>query len=992
MQPRCRVHAFVILLTCLIAPAQADTLALPNNLAEESCDAVSRDDITPEPGVPAELKLRCDERVVGSVLFSRFFARDKNPAALQAALMQQYRGSRAEKRLAQRMTCKAGKPVEEGSALVALPCTLLNGGWPHLVVIGGEAGSMVVAEGPPALWPVLHQVVTGSPIAATKPQQIDTLKKIWGGPVVLASADDIARFKDLLREGRSANSLRKFRESEMLIREALAIQTRLLGEHDVSIADTLMDLALNVSNQGRSDEAAALFRRAEPIIQRSPNEADRARLAGYLGLEAANRGDFAVARQYARSAVERWRKINQQGGVNAILNEGSEADAQERGELAMALNFEARMSLRADDVVSASAAATEALMIVNQNSDLPKWWKSDVLMTLGEVSIAQRRLSAAETYFNSALTERRQIFGEGFATMGVFTALGRAYQIEGMNTSAIISYREAFKIARSLPSTQDLFTIEELMPFAAAVTAWAQNVQDDNERQGLYTEAFDAFMMLRSPLIEKTISQAASRLMASDPDIAERVTKWRAAERAGDVASIELAQEQALPDEQRSAKVESQLEQKIRDARSLATSLKKELEERHPAYLEMASPKPLDLMEMRKRLGDREGLVSFMIGRDGAYVQLIKRKGIYIARVPETRDTLQDTVAALRRALDVQGGAVNEFDLARAHQLYRSLFDGIAPHMAGLEHLIVVPSGPLASLPFGLLVTAQPEGKDYSRAQWLTQRIALSHTPSLQSFFSLRAARAVSVAPKPLLAFGDPALEGARGEQRSASLAKANQTCRQVGPMNVETLLALAPLPETAQEIKKVAALMKADNAGIFLGREATESSLRRQALDQYRVIYFATHGLLPGELQCQAEPGLVLTPLPFQASQHEHDGLLDASEIAALKLNADLVVLSACNTAGGGKFGGESLSGLAEAFFHAGSRSMVVSHWQVPSAATAKLMTGMFEFLGPQLSTGSAPALRDAQIKAIAEPATAHPFFWAAFVVLGDGLFAASP
>jgi CHAT domain-containing protein len=102
--------------------------------------------------------------------------------------------------------------------------------------------------------------------------------------------------------------------------------------------------------------------------------------------------------------------------------------------------------------------------------------------------------------------------------------------------------------------------------------------------------------------------------------------------------------------------------------------------------------------------------------------------------------------------------------------------------------------------------------------------------------------------------------------------------------------------------------------------------------------------------------------------------------------------VLSACNTAGGGKFGGDALSGLAEAFFHAGARSMVVSHWQVPSAATARLMSSMFQFLGPQLSTGAAPALRDAQIKAIANSATAHPFFWAAFVVQGDGLAATTP
>ena len=116
-------------------------------------------------------------------------------------------------------------------------------------------------------------------------------------------------------------------------------------------------------------------------------------------------------------------------------------------------------------------------------------------------------------------------------------------------------------------------------------------------------------------------------------------------------------------------------------------------------------------------------------------------------------------------------------------------------------------------------------------------------------------------------------------------------------------------------------------------------------------------------------------------------------SAVIAASLVSALALLSACNTAGGGgKFGGDALSGLAEAFFHAGARSMVVSHWQVPSAATARLMSGTFAFLGPQLGAGSAPALRDAQLRLIADRATAHPFFWAAFVVVGDGLAAATP
>jgi CHAT domain-containing protein len=500
--------------------------------------------------------------------------------------------------------------------------------------------------------------------------------------------------------------------------------------------------------------------------------------------------------------------------------------------------------------------------------------------------------------------------------------------------------------------------------------------------------------MVRSSILEKTIAQAAAKLATSDPAITALIDKAQAAQRERDLAKIELAHEQSLTDDERSAKAEAALQQRITEAEKTAKDARKELDARFPDYANLATPKPLELTELRKRLGDHEGLVSFLLGRKQSFVQLVKRTGIWIARVPESAGSIQDTVKALRRALEIQGGSVNEFDLEASHELYKSLFKGIEPQMEGLDHLIVVPSGALASLPFGLLVTQKPAGADYTKAVWLTQRISISHVPSLQAFYTLRATRTVIAPPKPLLGFGDPVLKGAaarKGEE--SSLAKAGQACRPDGPMDRQTLLDLAPLPETVQELKNVSSALRAGDDAVFMRDRATETQLRSLKLDQYRVLYFATHGLLPGELKCQAAPGLVLTPPAEQSKDKESDGLLEAGEIANLRINADLVVLSACNTAGGGgKFGGEALSGLAEAFFHAGARSMIVSHWQVPSAATAQLMSGTFAYLGPQLATGSAPALRDAQMKLIANKASAHPFFWAAFVVVGDGLSASTP
>jgi hypothetical protein len=146
---------------------------------------------------------------------------------------------------------------------------------------------------------------------------------------------------------------------------------------------------------------------------------------------------------------------------------------------------------------------------------------------------------------------------------------------------------------------------------------------------------------------------------------------------------------------------------------------------------------------------------------------------------------------------------------------------------------------------------------------------------------------------------------------------------------------------------------------------------------------------MLPGELHCQAQPGLVLSPPATPATSTSADGLLTASEIAGLKINANLVVLSACNTgAGGGKsFGGGALLGLADAFFNAGAHAVLASHWEVPSAATMALMTGTFSNMAKDPKHDTAEALRQAQLSLIAKDNTAHPFEWAAFTLIGDGV-----
>jgi CHAT domain-containing protein len=197
-------------------------------------------------------------------------------------------------------------------------------------------------------------------------------------------------------------------------------------------------------------------------------------------------------------------------------------------------------------------------------------------------------------------------------------------------------------------------------------------------------------------------------------------------------------------------------------------------------------------------------------------------------------------------------------------------------------------------------------------------------------------------------------------------------------------------LPDTENEVRAIADVLNADKNDVKFGADASETTVKNAKLDDYRIVYFATHGLVAGEVEkfakVKAEPALALT-IPDTPTDLD-DGLLTASEVAQLKLNADWVVLSACNTAAEGNPGAEALSGLARAFFYAGARSLVVSHWEVDSEPTVQLMTGTFQEIARDPKLSHAEALRNSILSMIDSAQSdddAHPRIWAPFVVVGE-------
>ncbi len=924
----------------------------------------------------------------------------EDEAARRGALERLIKVSAATADIQTRVACQPGswQPPADDLEVYLATCQLKAGNWPYLTMGAAVGDQLVIAEGIPASVPVIlaaMRVAGGKPAEAKDGGELakavlTKLEATLGTDKALFGAGEINAYQDQSELARLSNSVENYAAAEAAWRHALDVQTRLLGNDDPGLGETLMNLALEVSNQGRFAEADALFRRAEPLVQKSVDSTAYPRFLSYLAIHAANQRDYARALSITQDVIARRRSLASElgGGGNAPGIFG--AGLSNQGEIAHSLMLEAAMAARVNKFADADAAAREARQLVSDVGGLPAWWKPAIEAVSADVAQREGKMGAAEAAYKLALDQRRALFGRTWPVATALMDLGRFYSQTDNTEKALATYREAFQIADADGKHPDI-TFDMIAPFLTAAAAQAGRLTGDARTQ-LYDEMFRVSQFVRDSVAGQTIARSAARLASDDPKVGDLVRNLQEASRDRDTLRLELAAETAKADDERDKAREQALRDKLTAAASRTTDLEAQIQSAYPNYAKLTTPKPVEAKAIEQALAPGEAMVVFQFGRDVGLVFLVRADGITAAPLPVADDDVAEQVGELRKAFVAHGARVDPFNLQLSYELYKKLFGPIEPALAGITHLIVVPAGALSSFPPALFVTAPPPGGEpnYSAAAWLIKKMATSIEPSVRAFVDLRALARRPSATKSFIGFGNPAFEGPHdtgkpgGGEAPSALEALSQECRVGQPLPTALLRALNPLPETADEVRKVAALLHAGPEGVVLGRDVNEVTIKARDLSQYRVIYFATHGLLPGELRCQSEPGLALSPPETPPTSTENDGLLSSSKIAALRLNADLVVLSACNTGGsGGKFGGGALSGLAESFFYAGARSMLVTHWQVPSVPTVRLTTSLFERLTS--AGGTAQALQQSQLNLLNNPETAHPFFWAAFTLVGE-------
>jgi CHAT domain-containing protein len=518
---------------------------------------------------------------------------------------------------------------------------------------------------------------------------------------------------------------------------------------------------------------------------------------------------------------------------------------------------------------------------------------------------------------------------------------------------------------------------------------------------------------------QRALAASSARAAISDPGLADLVrrdqdSQMRLAAAQGTLVNI-LSRPTA---EQDSAAVE-RLRNEIQQLGRARIALRQEIAQRFPDYAKLIDPAPPDFATLRQSLRPDEALIATHVSKDRVLVWAVSKDRSAFATTPVGRDALSVMVAGLRRSLNPTTvatlGDIPPFDVALAHQLYATVLQPVEAGWKGAKTLIVVPDSVLTEIPFALLVTAPATVKErpgealfagYRTVPFLVRDVALVQLPSVAALGSLRALPPGNPGRRQFVGFGDPWFNRAEAAeaQQQKTIAVASLDMRGVhlraapatAGLASATLAALPRLPDTAAEVRDVAVALKADpQQDLFLGAAANENRVRSMKLDDRRVIMFATHGLVPGDLDGLSQPALALSA-PDVAGV-PGNGLLTLDKILALKLDADWVVLSACNTAAGEGKGADAVSGLGRAFFYAGARALLVTNWPVETTSARLLTTATFRHQAADPTLSRAASLRQAELDLIDGPGVvdaegrivfsyAHPIFWAPYSLVGDG------
>jgi CHAT domain-containing protein/tetratricopeptide (TPR) repeat protein len=746
------------------------------------------------------------------------------------------------------------------------------------------------------------------------------------------------------------------------------------------------DLALVLNNLGSVLYARGDLSGSEDLLLRSNalNESSRAGSTTHargltnLGTIAGVRGDLDLAEQYHTRALAIQEKLTPGSQHVALMLRNLGDVAARRGDLAAANDlyvrslemyerwtpdaFEVSLNLlnladvaeRRGKLEEAELHARRALAVVEKRG-LKGLELATSLNTLGRLARARGDHASAQEYFERALAIGAAIAPGSRIEAETLHALAGLAAAEDLREEALawhLRSLDALEKQRSRVGGSD----EARSRFGAAYAPYYQQTIDLLVADGRGEEAFHVLERFRA---RSFLALLAERELVFSGDVPPELDRERrrvnveydralAALQGGTSGDLEIRR-LALVEARRA---QGETRSRIRAASARLTALE--------------YPEPLDLQAVRQVLDPGTLLLSYVIGDARSYLFAVGPgpDDFRVAPLDTDRKRLREMAGAFRDLLQQESPLRRGALRLSSRRLSALLIAPVAPAIARADRIVVVPDGPLHLLPFGALADPLSAGAE----RYLVEARPLHVASSATVFAEIKKGRRAAGAGE-LVAFGDPDYTGGRAAGREPAQALGAATLRG---------LQLQPLPAARREMRDLAGLFP--NARVYVGGAATEEEAKA-ALPHGSRIHFACHGL--AQEDSPLDSALALS-LPSGSRPGRDNGLLQAWEIfEQVRIDADLVTLSACGTALGREMSGEGILGLTRAFQYAGARSVLASLWAVNDASTADLMRRFYSHLKRGRTKDA--ALRAAQIEMLRRPASSHPYRWAAFQLAGD-------
>ncbi|HEX8442323.1 MAG TPA: CHAT domain-containing protein [Allosphingosinicella sp.] len=939
-----------------------------------------------------------------SVPVGRLYAlklRGEDPAARLAAL----RGEQAACQPAQ------SQQVEGLGAAEVINCTLKNADVGYRAYAVRNRGTLYVAEGFAGYDSALRLGLRT--ILADKPVEGEI-------SVALTEAGDSASFARVqagtldpqraLAEAYRRNNAGNYAESAEFF-------ATLLGGEGASQAEALANEGLQQSNLGNYAEANNRFERAATMVGSDPVLTRM--LRNYRTMHLLNQRRTKLAVTELGRAMPRYQAPGSTSIGQLVIDKATaaqlNADAGVGRQLGgtgggllpeeKALILDAQAQYLRGTAQRLQGQPTQAAASINQalgqlasvrggRVASTVWMRAQLIGELASIAEQGRNLPEAERQHRAAIALLEAYYPTSVALRNTQARFASYHARTGQTESALALFKQIVDTNAEDASASPALR-EGLSPYFALLAARGDQPQ-------AVADMFKASQILIRPGVAQTQAVLARELSGGSGEASrlfrQAVTLTRDIERNRvEISRLSALTEPTQGDAARLAELQARNAAAERD--QVATQAK--LAE-FPSY-RVVSSGALSLEDIQKELRAGETYYKMVMTSDAGYGMFVTPTTARAYKLGVTPRELDRQVDAIRDSITkVQDGQIQTFpfDVVRAQKLYAALFEPVGAELASSTHLIFEPDGGMLRLPPNLLVMdgagvaayqaraklSEDNAFDFTGVKWLGRDRDVSTAVSARAFRDVRRA-ARSAAKKDYIGFGQNVVPAGEVQAAAATRSAAG------GAATCEWSIAEWTRPIDPDELYSASQIVGDSGSQIVTGEAFTDTAIkRREDLSQYRIMHFATHGLVTAPRpECPARPALMTS-----FGEGESDGLLNFAEIYDLKLDADLIILSACDTAGkatvaatreaGLTTGGDyALDGLVRAFVGAGGRSVIASHWPVPDDfdATKRLITGLFQ---SPAGTATATALRNSQIPLMDAPDTSHPYYWSGFAIIGDG------